>query len=69
LAASGSTRTSIKLIGSLDNHKAKLVAKGFALKERVDYEETFDPTTKWATIQILFAIAAQNGWKVHQLDV
>eukprot|EP00253_Pinus_taeda_P034893 PITA_34893 len=54
---------------SLDKHKSRLVAKCFAQKEWVDYEETFVPTTKWATIWILFALAAQNGWKVHQKDV
>eukprot|EP00253_Pinus_taeda_P028913 PITA_28913 len=50
-----------KVDGSLDKHKARLVAKGFAQKEGVDYEETFAPTTKWATIRTLFALAAQNG--------
>eukprot|EP00253_Pinus_taeda_P023640 PITA_23640 len=58
-----------KVDGSLDKHKARLVAKGFAQKEGVDYEETFAPTAKWATIRTLFALAAQNGWKVHQMDV
>eukprot|EP00253_Pinus_taeda_P034645 PITA_34645 len=54
---------------SLDKHKATLVAKGFAQKERVDYEETFSSTKRWATIYTLFVLAAQNGWKVHQMDV
>eukprot|EP00253_Pinus_taeda_P012581 PITA_12581 len=58
-----------KVDGSLDKHKARLVAKGFAQKEGVDYEETFAPIAKWATIRTLFALAAQNGWKVHQMDV
>eukprot|EP00253_Pinus_taeda_P029619 PITA_29619 len=58
-----------KADGSLKKHKARLVAKGFAQKEGVDYEETFSPTTKWATIWTLFALATQNGWKVHQMDV
>jgi hypothetical protein len=36
----------------------RLVAKGFAQKEGVDYEEIFFPTTKWATICTLFAMVA-----------
>eukprot|EP00253_Pinus_taeda_P006635 PITA_06635 len=50
-----------KANGSLDKHKARLVEKGFAQREGVNYEETFAPTAKWATIQTLFALAAQNG--------
>ena len=56
-------------IRSLDKHKARLVAKGYAQKEGIDYEENFSPTTKWATIRTLLSLAAQNGWKVHQMDV
>eukprot|EP00253_Pinus_taeda_P033219 PITA_33219 len=62
-------KTKYKADGSLDKHKSRLVAKGFAQKEGVDYEETFAPTTKWATIQTLFVLAAHNDWKVHQMDV
>ena len=58
-----------KADGSLDKHKAMLVAKGFAQKEGINYEENFSPTEKWTTIQTLFSLAAQNGWKVHQMDV
>eukprot|EP00253_Pinus_taeda_P001766 PITA_01766 len=58
-----------KANGSLDKNKVRLVAKGFAQKEGVDYEETFAPTVKWATIQTHFAFAAQNSWKVHQMDL
>ena len=54
-----------KADGSLDKHKARLVAKGFAQKEGVDYEETFVPTTKWATVWTLFALASQNDQKLH----
>ena len=58
-----------KVDGSLDKHKARLVEKVFAQKEGVNYEETFSPIAKWATIRTLFALAAQNGWRVHQMDV
>eukprot|EP00253_Pinus_taeda_P014679 PITA_14679 len=62
-------KNNYKADGSLDKHKARRVAKGFAQKEGVDYEETFAPTAKWATIRTLFALSAPNGWKVHQMDV
>jgi hypothetical protein len=54
--------------GSLEKHKARLVEKGFSQKD-VDYEETFSPIEKWATIRTLFSMVAQNGWKFHQMDM
>eukprot|EP00253_Pinus_taeda_P031294 PITA_31294 len=54
---------------SLDKNKARLMENCFPWKEGVDYEDTFSPTTKWATIQTLSTLATQNGWKVHQMDV
>ena len=50
-----------KADGSLEKHKSRLVEKSFAQKEGVNYEETFAPTTKQATVWTLFALAAQNG--------
>jgi hypothetical protein len=43
--------------------------KGFARKEGVYYEDTFSPTTKWATIHTLFSMTEQNGWKINKIDV
>jgi hypothetical protein len=43
--------------GSLDKHKVRLVEKGFAQKEGVDYE-TSSPTAKLATIHTLFSMVA-----------
>ena len=43
--------------------------KRLAQNDDIDYEETFSPTTKWAIICTLLSLAAQNGWKVHQMDV
>ena len=53
-----------------DMHKARLLAKGFAQKQGIDYEETFSPIAKWATnFPLLLYLVAQHGWKVHQMDV
>eukprot|EP00253_Pinus_taeda_P004717 PITA_04717 len=56
-----------KVDGSFDKHKAKLVEKGFAQKEGVNYEYTFVPTSKWVTIWTLFALVAQNGNNVSYI--
>ena len=55
--------------GSLDKHKVRLVVKGYAQKEGIDYDEIFSPTQKWATICTFLSLVAQNGWKFHQMDV
>jgi hypothetical protein len=58
-----------KADGTLDKYKARLVAKGFSQREGINYEETFAPTTKMSTTRLVLAIGAQQGWKVHQMDV
>ncbi|KAL4032606.1 hypothetical protein IC575_005686 [Cucumis melo] len=35
----------------------------------VDYEEIFAPVTRIETIRLILSLAAQNGWKVYQIDV
>jgi len=54
-----------KLESSLEKHKARLMVKGFTQKKGIDYEESFSPTTKWATIHSLLIMSAQYGWKFH----
>lgn len=51
--------------GSLEKHKAGLVAKW----EGVDSEEIFAPTAKLVTTRLLTVIAAFFGWKMYQMDV
>ena len=43
--------------------------KGYSQKEGIDFVGTFAPTEKWTTICALLSLAAQNGWKIHQMDV
>jgi hypothetical protein len=62
-------KSKYKVDGSLDKHKERLVAKGYAQKEGIDYTETFAPTVKWGTIRTLYFLAAQKGCKIHHMDV
>jgi hypothetical protein len=49
--------------------KARLVAGGHKQTEGVDYNETYAPVSRLATLRTMLAVAARNGWKVHQLDI
>ena len=50
-------------------YKARLVAQGFTQKPGVDYEETYSPVVRYASLRALFALAAHYGWEVHHMDV
>ena len=58
-----------KANGSIKRLKARLVAKGFIQSYGIDYRETFAPVAKLNTIQVLFYLAANQDWPLHQLDV
>ena len=50
-------------------HKARFVAKGYLQCPGFDFDETFAPVARFATIRTLFAIAAGLGLRVHHMDV
>jgi hypothetical protein len=58
-----------KVDGSLDRYKARLVAKGFKQWYRIDYEDTFSPVVKAATIHIILSITVSHGWCLRHLDM
>jgi hypothetical protein len=44
------------------------VTKGFKQQYGVDYEETFSPVIKLATIRVILSLVVAKGWSMRQLD-
>ncbi|KAK9058098.1 hypothetical protein SSX86_022938 [Deinandra increscens subsp. villosa] len=55
--------------GTVDKHKARLVAQGFTQIPGLDFTHTFSPVVKAATIRIVLSLAVINNCPLHQLDV
>lgn len=58
-----------KADGSTDGYKGRLVSKGYKQRYGIDYEDTFSPVVKAATIRLIQSIAVSKGWSLRQLDV
>ena len=55
--------------GSLECYKARWVLRGFTQRPGVDYDETFSPVVKPATVRTVITLAHSKDWPIHQLDV
>jgi hypothetical protein len=55
--------------GTLDRYKARWVLWGFTQRPGVDYDETFNPVVKPATVRTVLATAVSRDWPIQQLDV
>ena len=55
--------------GSLERYKARWVLRGFTQRPGIDFDETFSPVVKPATVRTMLSLALSHEWPVHQLDV
>jgi hypothetical protein len=55
--------------GTLERRKACWVVRGDTQLPGVNFDQTFSPIVKPATIRIVLTLSASHGWPVHQLDV
>jgi hypothetical protein len=55
--------------GSLELYKTRWVLRGFTQRPGVDFDETFIPVVKPATVHMVLSLALTRHWPIHQLDV
>ncbi|GKB78076.1 zinc finger, CCHC-type containing protein [Tanacetum coccineum] len=59
----------MKVDGTIDKFKARLVIQGFRQKEGIDYFDTYVPVARITTIRLLLALAAIHNLVIHRMDV
>jgi hypothetical protein len=55
--------------GEVVCHKTRLVVKGYAQQQGGDFDEVFAPMVRQEEVRLLLALAADEGWQVHHMDV
>jgi hypothetical protein len=59
----------LRVDGTLDCYKARWVLRDFTKRPGVDYEETFSPVVKPATVRTVLVTVVSRDWPIQQLDV
>ena len=55
--------------GQVIRNKVRLVCKGYAQVEGIDFEETYAPVARIEAIRIFLALSCNKNFKVYQMDV
>lgn len=53
--------------GSIEKHKARLIAKGYTQIEGIDYNDTFAPVSRMTTLRTLVAYATSKKWHLVKM--
>ncbi|GJR75779.1 zinc finger, CCHC-type containing protein [Tanacetum coccineum] len=59
----------MKVDGTIDKFKARLVIQGFRQKEGIDYFDTYALVARISIIRLLIALASTYNLVIHQMDV
>nr|GEV34077.1 zinc finger, CCHC-type [Tanacetum cinerariifolium] len=59
----------LKVDGTIENFKARLVIQGFEQKSEIKYFDTYAPMARISTIRMLIAMASIHNLVIHQMDV
>ncbi|GJU84248.1 zinc finger, CCHC-type containing protein [Tanacetum coccineum] len=59
----------LKVNGTIEKFKARLVIQGFKQKSEIDYFDTYAPVTRISTIRLLIAMASIHNLIIYQMDV
>ncbi|GKG01519.1 retrovirus-related pol polyprotein from transposon TNT 1-94, partial [Tanacetum coccineum] len=51
------------------SNKSRLVAKGYAQKEGIDFKESFAPVARLEVVRLFITFAAYKSFTVYQIDV
>jgi hypothetical protein len=55
--------------GQVTRNKSRLVCKGYAQIEGIDFEETFSAVSRMEAIRLILAYACSKNVKVYQMDI
>nr|GFA91141.1 uncharacterized mitochondrial protein AtMg00810-like [Tanacetum cinerariifolium] len=58
-----------RLDNTVIRNKSRLVAKGYAQKEGVDFEESFAPVARLEAVRLFIAYDAHKSFTIYQMDV
>lgn len=59
----------LKVDGTIDKYKDRLVAKDYRQKEGQDFFDTYSPMTRITSISMLIVIAVLNNLEIHQMNI
>ncbi|PLW37189.1 hypothetical protein PCASD_11149 [Puccinia coronata f. sp. avenae] len=55
--------------GSIKKYKARYIVRGFSQIFGQDYHDTWAPTATFASLRMLFTVAASNQWPIETFDI